>query len=893
MAGTHKTVTINDLKTEHASVVPPNTSDIYYVTDRNKEGEFYYDGVDTGTSPGDDAITIISNTNRYRFRRVISDHLNVKWFGAMGDGLAFDEGPIRTAIYTVINNVNLPKKIYCPRGIYLINEPIAIFKLENVCIPDDPNTSENEARCFDAYQPVKFSLVGDGRMKDEFGVNWGTEFGCTNAMNNDFILGIQRGYGITIENIMFRGNFRTLGGDQFNQNQIFRKTFNEWNQTGVSAKRFAPHTAINIDPFARTFPTTDGGGYASLQDNYVGGSGLDGYGGSSDIQINNCTFHHFTVGLSVSISGDLPNAEMVHSTGCAFKHCKVAYAVGMDQTRQNFLNDFKAWGYIHTLIDCVNFGAKIGCPPMINGGNIAGGDSAVHQLINMEAGRSPFYCRNLHAESIVKIGNIHPVNYITNTAASFIDCHFNFLGTSPGNVPVADYVLWGHANFVNCILQYLDSNERLGFTRPKFNNLETFVRFEGGSISAPIMHRNSPTYLRERPTSTLHDVLICGRPSLVQTGKSGVENMAPSILHEVVMGQTTKIQLTEKNDFKYSFEWMQATPDLSLYLETADINVDEKGNGKVTLTAASLKRVRIGDTLLSDDLMNWEIHDKNPNYSIASGGTIPNNAYIDTSPLLGVIIDIDTTTREVKFVGAAINIPVNIGVQTTPNVRIYVNWVRQHCAPLACTITTGSNVLTNVENLQNLTQNEYSPPIGMRLEHQVIPPGTYVTAVNSGLQTITLSDNALASVPHASIINGNPKISCTGIMPPDYAAEVIEVNMYEGTDFTVKLPDWFGNEASTYKNYRIQRTTFHRSTTGNPSTLHPLSYTANGTEIVPGFAELRLRYRPDPSIIFLVLEAGKEGFFRADPSDTTTIDDNLNTIVGTIGNAIRIKRVPI
>ncbi|WP_158301868.1 hypothetical protein [Paenibacillus mesophilus] len=77
----------------------PNTAHgfVFYVTDAGQDGHFYYDPNDT-TSVDDTGAVVVSSTGQ-RFKRIMPDGtVNVKWFGAAGDGTTNDAASIARAI---------------------------------------------------------------------------------------------------------------------------------------------------------------------------------------------------------------------------------------------------------------------------------------------------------------------------------------------------------------------------------------------------------------------------------------------------------------------------------------------------------------------------------------------------------------------------------------------------------------------------------------------------------------------------------------------------------------------------------------------------------------------------------------------------------------------------
>lgn len=86
-------VTIADLRVETA----PSAETIYFVTDEGQEGCFRYAPSDSVTAD-DNGMTVVSGGGA-RFKRILfSDAVNVKWFGAKGNGSDDDSAAVQTAV---------------------------------------------------------------------------------------------------------------------------------------------------------------------------------------------------------------------------------------------------------------------------------------------------------------------------------------------------------------------------------------------------------------------------------------------------------------------------------------------------------------------------------------------------------------------------------------------------------------------------------------------------------------------------------------------------------------------------------------------------------------------------------------------------------------------------
>ncbi|RKN86097.1 glycosyl hydrolase family 28-related protein [Paenibacillus ginsengarvi] len=119
-----QTITIADMRL--MAVAP--TADFYVVTDEGKEGIFRYDPLDT-TTP-DNTGTVIVTAYGARFKRIHEGRgVNVKWFGAAGDGLTDDTAAIQAAM-DVMTDGGI---VFFPDGSYRTTSKL-IVKHRNVML---------------------------------------------------------------------------------------------------------------------------------------------------------------------------------------------------------------------------------------------------------------------------------------------------------------------------------------------------------------------------------------------------------------------------------------------------------------------------------------------------------------------------------------------------------------------------------------------------------------------------------------------------------------------------------------------------------------------------------------------------------------------------------------
>lgn len=107
--------TIAGLRTETS----PNPGFVYYVMDSGQEGYYYYDSLDTVST--DNTGTVVVSTLNARFKRIHDGVLNVRWFGAKGDGATDDTAAIQAA-------VDAGATIFIPPGEYHLSHYIFVRK---------------------------------------------------------------------------------------------------------------------------------------------------------------------------------------------------------------------------------------------------------------------------------------------------------------------------------------------------------------------------------------------------------------------------------------------------------------------------------------------------------------------------------------------------------------------------------------------------------------------------------------------------------------------------------------------------------------------------------------------------------------------------------------------
>ncbi|WP_409344266.1 right-handed parallel beta-helix repeat-containing protein [Paenibacillus sp. MBLB4367] len=103
----------------------PSSSFAYYITDREQEGFFYYDPADTQTA--DNTGTAVVSASGARFKRAVDAYtVNVKWYGAKGDGAADDTLALQSALNEALRWP--AANVIVPAGTYRMTAELYIFK---------------------------------------------------------------------------------------------------------------------------------------------------------------------------------------------------------------------------------------------------------------------------------------------------------------------------------------------------------------------------------------------------------------------------------------------------------------------------------------------------------------------------------------------------------------------------------------------------------------------------------------------------------------------------------------------------------------------------------------------------------------------------------------------
>ncbi|HTB23793.1 MAG TPA: hypothetical protein VK711_00420 [Puia sp.] len=249
-----------------------------------------------------------------------------------------------------------------------------------------------------------------------------------------FGIGIQSGRGIIIENLAILGKYSFPYS--VNDHNIGTLRFSQWVDPTISDSRYSPYAGIVVDPYPN-----------------AGGKSV----GTSGVEIRNCSVKQFMVGVCLTPNGSTLNNEMVNFIDDDIEACRVAIAIGQDQSKEIHIVRLKCWAGCHTILDGLTYGRGDGGGSVdIEGGNIAG---AVNELFNLNTDRFSLSVRDIYSESLFRLGTVGKW-----AGANFVNLQVDFI-TGAG-LPEPDFIVSGIANFYGGMIRYYDNDQthRLNFT---------------------------------------------------------------------------------------------------------------------------------------------------------------------------------------------------------------------------------------------------------------------------------------------------------------------------------------------------------------------------------------------------------------------------------------------
>ena len=671
----------------------------FYVTDPDKQGSFAYDPVDKNT-PDDSVMTLVT-AEGLRFKRVTDQNsINVRWFGATGNGSADDWYAIQKAINYLLVNTAVGRTLYFPAGTYKISRPLLIARLEE-----------------GIYRHVSINLQGPASAKD-----LATGVACiAPTYNNTFAIGVQLGKGVLIKDLLIRGKF--IFPNRLNAIQVDTLSAEEWTDGVTRDNRLSPYAGIVIDPFSDSTVFTNSDMYPGLHAYYRRGMNRSG---STAVQIIECSIINFIVGVLITPSNQ-QNGELIDVIDCDISDNKVAYAMGQAQSKECHVSRIKCWGATHTIFDNMGYGNWHGdgaAVPMVDGMNIAGWTK---QLCRIRAASFSGVFRNVYAEGLFRLG------YVGGGATiAFEDCQLDF-STLDAGTPYPDFIVAGSgASFHGCTLRHYMGNVGIRLVLSGTNDY-----FEGGVMNEP------------PATVSLNGCGMCPTPNF----KNIVMYYSGGILGNSNLGITTTTRPQGGSNA------MGRDP---VYFGNTYLYRDPFGGVdllyKYTYNTSYERTVALsGQPVLHVNKSNWTGYFKLIKASDA-GCLKPGDLILTTGlRYQDQFSKEDALSNPVGFVHHIGHDTVYLaylayGMKEGMTLDLWMDYYVNQNGGLTGDLAAGSNTLVHV-------QGDF-PTVGERLDIPMLPAGAYVTQVNTAAKTIRFSSSNAGGRSYSdyTFINGYPSV---------------------------------------------------------------------------------------------------------------------------------------
>jgi hypothetical protein len=323
--------------------------------------------------------------------------LSVKDFGAKCDGVTDDFIADSTAFAFAIAHPKLVSKVLIPIGTSRISRPIWLH----------PTLDEFFTIDIEGMLPAK-----------EASNSYLSQILCD--YKSGFGIGISGGRGIIIKNLSIVGRYTPPKVTSAN---IGILKWKDWNDPTITDSRYAPYTAISVDPYP-------------------------GYPGTSGVEVNQCRLVNWVSGIALSPGGGV-NDDMVNLIDNDIEQVKISYVVCQDQNKEINIIRPKCAAASMIFLDCINYGAGTGGDVSVQDGCLAG---AMNSLINARTDRFNITFTGIKIESLFRIGYS-----VGGAGSNYINCRIDFL--SHAGWPEPDYIFYGNANFYGGMLRYYDGSK--------------------------------------------------------------------------------------------------------------------------------------------------------------------------------------------------------------------------------------------------------------------------------------------------------------------------------------------------------------------------------------------------------------------------------------------------
>lgn len=499
-----------------------------------------------------------------------------------------------------------------------------------------------------------------------------------------FLIGWQQGRNIHLKNLHFQG-FANVPGTY---DQANTWPTSSWLYSGVTNGRYNPdNVLILIDPVHSS--VTAPNRYSAISSLYT----PTGSSGTSFVSIDNCAFAFSNVAIGLSFNGTTLNGDNIILNNCVQTGNRVFFASGENQTRSNAINGLYSTGGTQKLIDCSSYGAQQGSPPALNFCNIAG---ITKQLYDFNGAFAQLSITGGYFEGFHTMGKAGAL------PVQVVGAHFKpLIPSDNGTFAPLVFAEGTSLNFTNSTLQWFDNTWAAGLPF-NVNNLS----FKSSTIWGGV-----PTNKTYQNQSIVFDGVTFrnqfGESNI--TDNNFISDLSASQVNGLWLLPGMKFQMANNKLVMESYDDKIQIK----YLESHTIDIDTTTH-TATFTATNIAKYQLYDLIWIDNAITDTI-----------------DGYSATQTSLGWVSNIAGSVVTLK------GVPFGVNEATTYN--MYHARLGKFKNRVIGDVTSGSNVITNTKS----TQAHFV--VGDKIHGTGIPDGYYVTNVNAGASTITISGNATAT----------------------------------------------------------------------------------------------------------------------------------------------------
>jgi len=395
--------TIDDMK----ALANPYDGMPVFVRDMDRGGNFVY--ASSKIAEDNDGTNFIGYVRQY------IGTVNVKWFGAKGDGVTDDTISIQNAIGACLRFWH--KKIYIPDGIYITSDTLQLG--------------------YTAYSGI--DLIGAGQA-----------YKGERSFSGTIIKSIKKdrpAIAAQAARLSSISNMTIIGGlfEYIDSNNLGDKTcqiddtsIDIWIDDGFTYGEFNPHCGIAIDPYSgdrqdESYPDVNYPSWTGVTEQY-------NKAGSSQIRLHNVSIYGFVVGVASQPCGYDANGDFTTFDTVTISHCAYGYSIGNSQARQSLFKN-SLINRCHTAITNTSHGMKRGkLPTTLLNTNF----DMVIDLINVNAAYGDMKFDGCYAEQLYKIG--YGLSSYYNSPILLTNCEFNFSSINAGKRGVPKFIFEGSKN---------------------------------------------------------------------------------------------------------------------------------------------------------------------------------------------------------------------------------------------------------------------------------------------------------------------------------------------------------------------------------------------------------------------------------------------------------------